>query len=319
MTWLYALIWIPLVVCFGLGVLLATAWWLWRRRAVNAEYEKRRLAAEAESDRLRLRVSSLKRSEARADDLQLELEKARIQSARVPKLEGELKELRVQLGLVTELENQIINLRTRADQADRLERKVADLEAQLAAIAPAPEPTPEADAVSASESAVAPAPDSGRAAAPDPDPTADVDVASASESAVAPASGTESAPEPHAEPTPDTDAAPAPDPDPVIDLTDAENRGPDGRTIDLVEVNHRDDLQVIKGIGPSLEAKLHGMGITTWEQLAALTDEDVAAVGAGIAIFPGRIKRDQWVEQAAALVSGHPLTEPYNRPTNRAR
>ncbi|MEM7326816.1 MAG: hypothetical protein AAF531_27275, partial [Actinomycetota bacterium] len=181
-------------------------------------------------------------------------------------------ELRVQLGLVTELENQIINLRTRADQADRLERKVADLEAQLAAIAPAPEPTP-----------IAPAP------------------------------------EPHAEPTPDTDAAPAPDPDPVIDLTDAENRGPDGRTIDLVEVNHRDDLQVIKGIGPSLEAKLHGMGITTWEQLAALTDEDVAAVGAGIAIFPGRIKRDQWVEQAAALVSGHPLTEPYNRPTNRAR
>lgn len=323
MTWLFSLIWIPLVVCFALGALLSTAWWMWRRRAVHAEYEKRRLAAEAESDRLRLRVSSLKLSEARADDLQLELEKARTDSTRLPTLERELKELRLQIGLVTELENQIINLRTRADQADRLERQLADLEYQLAgdsdepAAASVPELEPEAEqAESAEASEPAPEIEPEKGSAPEDaeshvtepveaDADADVDADIEHDEA-------------------QDDAGAVIELRPVIDL-DAEPDRIDDHTaggtehgsdvIDLVDVSHADDLKIIKGIGPSLESKLNGMGITTWEQLAALTNGQVETVGEVIAVFPGRIKRDNWIEQAALFIERFPLTEPYDRPT----
>jgi predicted flap endonuclease-1-like 5' DNA nuclease len=274
MTWLFSLIWIPLLVCFALGAALSTAWWMWRRRAVNAEYEKRRLAAEAESDRLRLRVSSLKLSETRADDLQLELEKARTDSTRLPQLEKELKELRLQIGLVTELENQIINLRTRADQADRLERQLTDLESQL--------------------------PGGGESNSKSSD---ELDSADKSHAVAA-----------------DDQAEPVIELRPVIDLDHEAGETTDdasGEVIDLVEVTHRDDLKIIKGIGPALESKLNEMGIATWEQIAALTTGQIAAVGEEIAVFPGRIKRDDWVGQAASFVERFPLTDPYDRPSKK--
>lgn len=294
MTWLFSLIWIPLVVCFCLGVALSTVWWLWRRRAVNAEYEKRRLAAEAESDRLRLRVSSLKLSEARADDLQLELEKARTDATKLPELERELKELRLQIGLVTELENQIINLRTRADQADRLEQQLVDLENQLAG---------ERDATAESDQAPRHAETTAPETADDVGPeTATVETAT----------GVTATGETATADLVD-DVGPVIELRPVIDL-DADVDRTD-RAIDLVEVNHEDDLKVIKGIGPMLASKLNEMGITTWEQLAALTSAQVEAVGEVIAVFPGRITRDNWVEQAATFVERFPLTDPYDRPS----
>lgn len=263
MIWLLVIIWIPLVLCFGLGAALATTWWLWRGRSVNAEYEKRRLSAEAESDRLRLRISSLKEAEARADDLAIDLEQARANAARLPKLEKQIADLKIQVGLVAELENQVINLRARADDADRLEREVAGLRHRSEQL----------------ESAV--------------------QAASDSDSDLSPAE------------TPDQDQANV-DGQPA---DTAESVGNEALVIDLVEPGHTDDLKVIKGIGPALEAKLNALGIRTWEQLAHVSNGQIEAIGQAIAVFPGRIKRDRWVEQAGDFVARFPLTDPYHRPT----
>ena len=69
---------------------------------------------------------------------------------------------------------------------------------------------------------------------------------------------------------------------------------------------HRDDLKVINGVGPALEELLNSFGIRSWEQLAALTESEVATVDAALEEFPGRIHRDEWVGQARDLVKRFP-------------
>ena len=64
----------------------------------------------------------------------------------------------------------------------------------------------------------------------------------------------------------------------------------------------KDDLQVIKGIGPFIEEKLNALGITTYRQLANMTAKLETQVNEAIEFFPGRVKRDQWVNQAKILL-----------------
>ena len=64
----------------------------------------------------------------------------------------------------------------------------------------------------------------------------------------------------------------------------------------------KDDLQVIKGIGPFLEEKLNALGITTYRQIANMDPEMEDQVNEAIEFFPGRVKRDQWVTQAKILL-----------------
>jgi predicted flap endonuclease-1-like 5' DNA nuclease len=64
----------------------------------------------------------------------------------------------------------------------------------------------------------------------------------------------------------------------------------------------RDDLQVIKGIGPFIEEKLNALGITTYRQIANMTAKLETQVNEAIEFFPGRVKRDQWVDQAKILL-----------------
>ncbi|GAB3639909.1 hypothetical protein [Spirosoma arcticum] len=59
-----------------------------------------------------------------------------------------------------------------------------------------------------------------------------------------------------------------------------------------------DDLKDIIGVGPFLERKLHSLGIYTFRQIANFTKEDVDKVNSIIEFFPGRIERDNWVDQA---------------------
>jgi predicted flap endonuclease-1-like 5' DNA nuclease len=59
-----------------------------------------------------------------------------------------------------------------------------------------------------------------------------------------------------------------------------------------------DDLKDIVGVGPFLERKLHSLGIYTFRQVANFTKEDIDKVNELIEFFPGRIERDNWVEQA---------------------
>lgn len=67
-----------------------------------------------------------------------------------------------------------------------------------------------------------------------------------------------------------------------------------------VGVLEPDDIEDIVGIGPVIGAHLRAQGITTFAQIAAWTAEDAARVGDEID-FPGRVEREQWIEQARDL------------------
>jgi large subunit ribosomal protein L21 len=60
-----------------------------------------------------------------------------------------------------------------------------------------------------------------------------------------------------------------------------------------------DDLVAIKGIGPVAAGQLKEQGITTFAQLAALTDEDIAKIDANMPFSTDQIR--DWQEQAKAL------------------
>ena len=60
-----------------------------------------------------------------------------------------------------------------------------------------------------------------------------------------------------------------------------------------------DDLVVIKGIGPVAAGQLKEQGLTTFAQLAALTDADVERIDASMPFSADQIK--DWREQAKAL------------------
>ena len=65
----------------------------------------------------------------------------------------------------------------------------------------------------------------------------------------------------------------------------------------------KDDLKLIKGIGPVLEQRLNELGVTTFRQLAGFTEQDIEKVSTAIAAFPGRIEREDWVGKARDLVA----------------
>ncbi|MDP2780019.1 NADH-quinone oxidoreductase subunit NuoE [Devosia sp.] len=64
-----------------------------------------------------------------------------------------------------------------------------------------------------------------------------------------------------------------------------------------------DDLKLISGVGPVLERRLNALGITKWSQVAGFSSDDVTKVDDALN-FKGRITRDDWIKQAAALAKG---------------
>jgi predicted flap endonuclease-1-like 5' DNA nuclease len=65
-----------------------------------------------------------------------------------------------------------------------------------------------------------------------------------------------------------------------------------------------DTLTTLKGLGPKAAARLNELGITRYDQLAALSDPELSRIDAQMGAFQGRILRDRWVEQAGHLASG---------------
>lgn len=65
-----------------------------------------------------------------------------------------------------------------------------------------------------------------------------------------------------------------------------------------------DNLALLKGVGPKLVALLASLGVTRFDQIAAWTDADVAAIDAQLGNFAGRVTRDNWVDQAGFLARG---------------
>ena len=64
----------------------------------------------------------------------------------------------------------------------------------------------------------------------------------------------------------------------------------------------QDDLKLISGVGPGLERKLKDAGISSFEQIVALTDAEIQDLEANVVKFAGRVKRDNWIGQAQQLV-----------------
>ena len=113
------------------------------------------------------------------------------------------------------------------------------------------------------------------------------------------------APPPPPAPAPQPEVVPAPEPQPEIVPSVEPIPAPAPPTAtpegDVLVV---DDLSRIKGLGPKLQKLLPTLGLSTFAQIAALTDADLAELDTKLGAFAGRPAKDNWVEQAKYLAAG---------------
>lgn len=62
-----------------------------------------------------------------------------------------------------------------------------------------------------------------------------------------------------------------------------------------------DDLKKLSGVGPAVEKKLHEAGVTTYAQVAAWSEDDIANLEESLA---KKAEREGWVDQAKELNKG---------------
>jgi large subunit ribosomal protein L19 len=63
-----------------------------------------------------------------------------------------------------------------------------------------------------------------------------------------------------------------------------------------------DDLKLIRGITPELEAQLNKLNVIKFEQIADLSDEDITNVDEALKL-DGRIEKEDWIGQAQRLMA----------------
>ena len=63
-----------------------------------------------------------------------------------------------------------------------------------------------------------------------------------------------------------------------------------------------DDLKLIQGVTPELEKKLNKLGLIKFEQIANLSDDDIAKVDETLKLN-GQIENDDWTSKAVALMA----------------
>ena len=102
--------------------------------------------------------------------------------------------------------------------------------------------------------------------------------------------------------------------DETAPATDAgtQGAGKKPRTMKAPRKAGADDLKLIKGVGPKLEAMLNEMGYFHYDQIAKWGDAEVAWADQNLVGFKGRVSRDNWVAQAGKLAAGE-QTEFSNR------
>jgi predicted flap endonuclease-1-like 5' DNA nuclease len=88
---------------------------------------------------------------------------------------------------------------------------------------------------------------------------------------------------------PDTGAEPAAAGADVAELHERESGG------------LRDNLRLIKGIGPAIEKTLNELGIFRYHQIAEMTEYDINRVAQRLKGFSSRIYREDWIGQARDL------------------
>ncbi|MFZ5743935.1 MAG: hypothetical protein ACOY7T_05585 [Pseudomonadota bacterium] len=153
------------------------------------------------------------------------------------------------------------------------------------------------------EPVIAPAPTS----APEPVPVA----------APEPAPASKPAPKPKAEPKPKAAPKPKGEPKPKAEPVAKAEPKPKAAPKPKAELKPKaeakpvaaapagpDDLSRIKGLGPKLQKLLPELGITTFAQIAAMTEADLAELDTKLGAFAGRPAKDSWVEQAKFLAAG---------------
>jgi predicted flap endonuclease-1-like 5' DNA nuclease len=65
-----------------------------------------------------------------------------------------------------------------------------------------------------------------------------------------------------------------------------------------------DDLQLLKGVGPKFVSRLHELGIFRFDQLASLSETELAMLDERMGPFRGRLAKDRVREQADYLGRG---------------
>jgi len=71
---------------------------------------------------------------------------------------------------------------------------------------------------------------------------------------------------------------------------------------DLLDSHNDDDLQRIRGIGPVLNGRLRKLGIVRYQQLAAMSPEELASLSDSLGIGAERLERLGIAEQAVRLL-----------------
>ena len=115
----------------------------------------------------------------------------------------------------------------------------------------------------------------------DDEPVAEQDM----EDANTPASEAETLPEAENEPEPEYDPTP-----------ESEVAADTGAHVS------RDDLKMIKGVGPAIEKTLNEIGIFRFEQIADMSEYDIDRVAKRLRGFHSRIYREDWIGQARDLL-----------------
>lgn len=93
-------------------------------------------------------------------------------------------------------------------------------------------------------------------------------------------------------PAPSEQVPTAPTPVPAPPPIDAPAGSPTG-----------DDLTRMKGLGPKLRDRLVELGVTRFDQIAGWDEAEVDRIDGQLGRFAGRIRRDDWVEQARFLAA----------------
>lgn len=65
-----------------------------------------------------------------------------------------------------------------------------------------------------------------------------------------------------------------------------------------------DDLSRLKGVGPKFASRLNELGISRYDQLAGLNENEVGHLDDRLGPFKGRLARDRVIEQADYLARG---------------
>jgi predicted flap endonuclease-1-like 5' DNA nuclease len=92
------------------------------------------------------------------------------------------------------------------------------------------------------------------------------------------------------------------------EATSVPTEADDARTVDGFDFDHqdedsglRDDLKMIKGIGPAIQKTLNEMGIRRFVQIADMSEYDIDRVAQRLKGFRSRIYREDWIGQARDL------------------